>query len=121
MKKISILIVILCNSIYSKAQTVNDKPISKIDVEYIQIVGTNRMLSNKMNIEIDFGQVNKLFVWKDAMIKDRDGKVVIFNSMIDAVNFMAEGGYELVNAYSTNLSNILTFYYILRKKKEVVK
>lgn len=42
------------------SQIVNDKPISEIDVEYIQIVGTSKMLSNKVRIHIDFGQLNKV-------------------------------------------------------------
>ena len=37
-------------------QTVNDKPISEIDVEYVQIVGTAKLLSQKVSIQIDFGQ-----------------------------------------------------------------
>jgi hypothetical protein len=105
-------------SFASFAQTVNDKPIAEIDVEYIQIVGTNRLLSNKMNIELDFGQVNKLFIARDAQVKDASGKVVIFNSMMDALNFMSEAGYEFVNAHTTNLNNLITYYYILRRKNK---
>lgn len=42
------------------SQTVNDVPIKDIDVEYVQIVGTSKLLSNKVTIEIDFGQENKV-------------------------------------------------------------
>lgn len=66
----------------AKSQTVNDIPIKDIDVEYVQIVGTSKLLSNKVTIEIDFGQENKLFSSdKDTRIKDINGKNLIFNSM----------------------------------------
>jgi hypothetical protein len=51
-------------------QTVNDKPVSEIDVEYVQIVGTAKLLSQKVNIQIDFGQEDKLFNAKDTQVKD---------------------------------------------------
>ncbi|MFT7033093.1 MAG: hypothetical protein ACJA2S_001594 [Cyclobacteriaceae bacterium] len=51
------------------SQTVNDIPIKDIDVDYIQIVGTSKLLSNKVTIEIDFGQENKLWSVKDTQVK----------------------------------------------------
>ena len=100
------------------AQTVNDIPIKDIDVEYVQIVGTSRLLSNKVTIEIDFGQENKLFSSdKDTRIKDSSGKNVIFNSMVDALNFMTKTGYEFVQAYAFALSNQNVYHYLLRKRR----
>jgi hypothetical protein len=102
----------------AKSQTVNDIPIKDIDVDYVQIVGTSRLLSNKLTIEIDFGQENKLFSSdKDTRVKDVNGKNMIFNSMIDALNFMTKNGYEFVQAYAFAVSNQNVYHYLLRKKK----
>jgi hypothetical protein len=102
--------------IYS--QTVNDVPIKDIDVDYVEIVGTSRVLSNKLSIEMDFGQENKLFSSdKDTRVKDVNGRNMIFNSMIDALNFMIKNGYEFVQAYAFAASNQNVYHYLLRKKK----
>lgn len=101
-----------------KAQTVNDIPLTKIDVEYVQIIGTSRLFSNKLIIDIDFGQENKLFSSdKDTRIKDVNGKNMIFNSMIDALNFMTKNGYEFVQAFAFAVSEKNVYHYLLRKKK----
>lgn len=119
MKKILFFALLgLFFSLKANSQTVNDIPIKDIDVEYVQIVGTSRILSNKLTIEIDFGQENKLFSSdKDTRVKDINGKNMIFNSMIDALNFMTKNGYEFVQAYAITVSNQNVYYYLLRKKK----
>ena len=120
MKKLS-CIAIAAFLVFNTAnsQTVNDIPIKDIDVDYAQIVGTSRFLSNKVTIEIDFGQENKLFSSdKDTRIRDVNGKNMVFNSMVDALNFMTKNGFEFVQAYAFNTGNNQNVYhYLLRKKK----
>tara|TARA_B110000285_G_C14678974_1_gene403769 strand:+ start:113 stop:508 length:396 start_codon:yes stop_codon:yes gene_type:complete len=98
------------------SQTVNDKPISEIDVEYIQIVGTAKLLSNKVKIKIDFGQLNKVFSAKDTQVKDKDGKLMVFNSMIDALNFFSANGYDFQQAYTITIGNQNVYHYLMKKK-----
>lgn len=100
------------------SQTVNDMPIKDIDVEYVQIIGTSKMVGNKVTIEIDFGQENKLFVAKDTQIKDENGKLMTFNSMIDALNFMSKNGYDFETAYVVTITNQNIYYYLLKRRKE---
>ena len=119
MKKLIVILAInlfLLGDLY--AQTVNDIPIKDIDVEYIQILGTSKLFSNKLSIEIDFGQENKYFSSdKDTRVKNSEGKNMIFNSMIDALNFMTKNGYEFVQAYAFTVNNQNVYHYLLRKKK----
>lgn len=119
MKKLSAsIIIVLFTMINAQSQTVNDVPLKNIDVEYVEIVGTARVLSTKLTVQIDFGQENKLFSSdKDTRIKDVDGRNMIFNSMIDALNFMTKNGYEFVQAYAVLVSNQNVYHYLLRKKK----
>ncbi|WP_199879941.1 hypothetical protein [Arundinibacter roseus] len=119
-KKLTIFCFLLigCSISGTTAQTVNDVPISEINVEYIQIVGTSRLFSNKATIEIDFGQRNKALVLKDTQVRDSDNKLVEFNSMIDALNFMSTNGYEFVQAFAITVNNQNVYHYLMKKKKE---
>ena len=100
------------------AQTVNDLPIRGLDVEYVQIVGTAKLMSNKVKIEIDFGQENKLFSSNhDTMVKDENGKKMVFQSMIDALNFMHSNGYEFQSANAFRIGNQNVYHFMLRKTK----
>ncbi|MCK4562076.1 MAG: hypothetical protein KAT78_04150 [Flavobacteriaceae bacterium] len=100
------------------AQTVNDIPIKDLNVEYVQIVGTAKLMSNKVKIEIDFGQENKLFSSNhDTMVKDENGKKMVFQSMIDALNFMHSNGYEFQSANVFTIGNQNIYHFMLRKAK----
>jgi len=116
--KFSIIAIVLSLFIFNICftQSVNNIPIKDIDVEYIQIVGTSKLLSNKVTIEIDFGQVDKLFSAKDTQVKDEFGKLLTFNSMIDALNFMSKNGYEFVNAYAITMSNQNVYHFLMKKR-----
>ena len=104
------------SNVYS--QTVNDVLIKDIDVQYIQIVGTSQLLSNKVTIEIDFGQLNKVFSSKDTQVKDENGKLIKFNSMIDALNFFSKNGYKFVNAYAITIGSQNVYHYMMERNKE---
>lgn len=122
MKKLVLAALVLTSSLTMKAQTVNDIPLKDIDVEYVQIVGTSKLLSTKLTIEIDFGQRTKFFsTGKETIVKDELGKAVDFNSMIDALNFMSLNGYEFVNAYAITIENRNVYHYLLRNKRHKAK
>jgi hypothetical protein len=117
-KNLSIIIIGLLFSFAATSQTVNDIPVKDIDVDYVQIIGTSKLFSNKLTIEIDFGQENKFFSSdKDTRVKDADGKNMIFNSMVDALNFMTKNGYEFVQAYAFATNNQNVYHYLLRKNR----
>lgn len=98
----------------SFAQSVNDVPIQEIKVKYIRISGVSKMFSNKIVLNVDFGQENKAFK-NTSVFKDAEGKNLTFMSIIDALNFFAENGYELDNAYSVLVANQGIDYYILKR------
>jgi len=113
---LTLFLLFAFNSLFS--QTVNDKPIEQIDAEYIQIVGAAKLFSKKVNIQIDFGQVDKIFKAKDTQIRDKDGKLTTFNSMIDALNFMNKNGYEFVQAYTITIQNQNVYHYLMQRDKD---
>ena len=118
MKKFFLPLITLLFSTVAFSQTVNDIPLKEIDVEYVQIVGTSKLLSTKLTIEIDFGQRTKFFsAGKETIVKDENGQKMEFNSMIDALNFMTKNGFEFVNAYAITVSNQNVYHYLLRNTK----
>lgn len=122
MKTIILLTFLVVGSLNLTAQTVNDIPIKDIDVEYVQIVGTSKLFSTKLTIQIDFGQRTKFFSsGTETIVKDENGKALDFNSMIDALNFMSKNGFEFVNAYVITISNQNVYHYLLRNRKNKVK
>lgn len=116
MKKILIILAILLPC-FMYAQTVNDVPLKDIDVEYVRIVGSAKLLSTKVTIQIDFGQHDKLFKSKDTQIRDENGKLLTLNSMVDALNFMSKYGYEFEDAYAISVGGTNVYHYLMRKKK----
>jgi len=117
MKKFFITALLL-TSLTFQAQTVNDVPLKDMDVEYIEIVGSSKFMSTKLTVSLDFGQHTKMFSsGKETLLKDADGKLVEFNSMIDALNFMSENGYDFTTAYTVTTNNQNVYHYILRKRK----
>lgn len=120
MKKAILLTLALVISSLNIAytQTVNDIPIRDIDVSYIQIVGTGKLFSNKVKIEIDFGQENTFWSGgKDLQLKNKDGERMKFNSMIDALNFFSENGYDFVTAYTVTEGNKNVYHYLLKRNE----
>ena len=74
------------------------------------------MNPNKCTIEIDFGQLNKLWSADDTKLIGEDGKQLEFNSMIDALNFMYKNNYEFVTAYVLTMGNQNVYHYLLKRK-----
>jgi len=117
MKKLLLIpMLLIAANVFS--QTVNDVPLKDIDVEYVQIVGTSKFMSNKVTIQIDFGQKTKFFSGgKETLVKDETGKLLEFNSMIDALNFMSSNGFDFVNAYAITKGEQNVYHYLLRRKR----
>ncbi len=98
---------------------------AKVD-QYCELIAQARLFSRKVNIDIDYGDERKFF--KDYRLKDESGKLKKFNSVVDALNYMGQQGWKLVNAFlvtegsGTSVSNV--YHYVFRKeflKSEVDK
>lgn len=88
--------------------------------QYCKMVATGRLLSNKVTIDIDFGEERKLF-GGDTRLKDEEtGKLRKFNSVTDAMNYLGGQGWTLVNAFpmAEGGSSVYHFYFKKLFKKE---
>jgi len=80
---------------------------------YCELLGRAKLLSTKVNVDIDFGQ-SVSFWAPDRRYKDENGKPVNFNSMVDAMNFMGTLGWEFVQAYIVTESNQNVYHWLLK-------
>ena len=109
MKRIFIISIILFTSFTSLSQSDS----SKIE-QYCEVVATPRLLSNRVTIDVDYGEERS--AWRDNRIKEENGRVKKFNSVIDALNFMAKDGWKLVNAFPVGAGNNTYVYHYVFKK-----
>ncbi len=117
MKKVAFLIffILISNTLFSQV-FVNDVNINEKAGEYIQLVGMNTsMFGSKYQIYVDYGQ--KVKFMKAYKIKDASGKVMKFNTMIDALNFLYDNGWEFVNYASDVIAGKIRYVYLLKRRK----
>jgi hypothetical protein len=83
---------------------------------YCEMVGTQKFLSTKVTITLDFGEAKNF--WKDNRVKDElTGKAQSFNSMVDALNYMGEQGWEFAQAYVVTIGQQNVYHWLLKKEK----
>lgn len=119
MKKILILVVGILLSVTSFAQEKESTQEAEPYKVYCEIITRPQLFSTKVDVELDFGQSYKF--WSgDRHLYDEKGRRIVFNSMLDAANYMARRGWELEEAFpvitiSSGTSNSPDYHWILSK------
>ena len=119
MKKIFILVVgiLLCTAVYAQENKAADQ--NGPYKVYCEIIGQSHALSNKVDVELDFGQASKFWTG-DRSLYDENGKKIKFNSMLDAANYMGRRGWDLEVAYpvvgfSAGSSDSPIYHWVMSK------
>ena len=99
MKKILILIAAFCISVSAFAQNPLEAPAQSFKV-YCEIVTAYSagLFTDRTTVNIDFGQQTD-FWGSDRELLDNTGRPIVFNNILDALNYMGERGWELVQEY----------------------
>ena len=97
------------SSIFSIAQA----DTSKVE-QYCQVIATPRLLSNKVTIDIDFGEEKS--IWRDTRLKTDAGKVKKFNTIIDAMNYMGREGWIFINAFPVRMGETEIYHFAFKKQ-----
>ncbi len=117
MKKVLFLLSFVFAAILCNGQAVMPKTIE----QYCSLNVMPRLLSNKVNIDVDYGNPRKLFSFKDNRVKDEDGKAKKFNTAVEALNYMSSQGWKLVNAIAITESGNAVYRYIMKREIEVTE
>ncbi|MEO8713037.1 MAG: hypothetical protein ABI405_12980 [Parafilimonas sp.] len=108
MKKSIIFTIVLLASLHSFSQT----DTTKIE-QYCELIVTPRLLSNKVTIDVNYGE-EKSF-WKDTRLKNDDGRFKKFNTVVDALNYMGKSGWIFINAYPVKMGDTEIYHFGFRK------
>lgn len=108
MKRILVIGIFVLGTLISKAQSDS----SKVE-QYCQVIATPRLLSNKVTIDIDYGE-EKSF-WRDTRLKTDGGKLKKFNTVIDAINYMGREGWIFINAYPVRMGQTEIYHFAFKK------
>jgi hypothetical protein len=109
MKKLFIISLVLLSYRALYAQTDS----SKVE-QYCQVIATPRLFSNKVTIDIDFGEEKN--AWRDNRLKTYDGRLRKFNTIIDALNYMGKDGWIFINAYPVTISGTVIYHFAFKKQ-----
>ena len=122
MKKIAILLVLLCTVVfYSPAQ---DSPVKNandsVQTVYAELLGINTNilgLGKKAKVEVEFGDPSWGWRGNDGrnLLVDENGKDIKFNSMVDAMNYMGARGWKFEAAYVVTVSNQNVIHWLMSK------
>lgn len=79
--------------------------------------------NSKSKVIVDFGENTYGWFKKADMLEDSTGKQIKFKSPVDALNWMSERGWELVQSYQTNeiqglATNLYYQHFIMRRLEQ---
>ena len=135
MKKLIILFVSLLTFTVSAQNADSDYSIVVADVdimklegvEYIELVGQQKLLSFDVVVFVDYGQKVQWLGKAQTIRDDSKGSFINgtgmnkdFKSMVDALNFFNSRGWEYVNQYvvtSTSASAPNVYHILLKRKR----
>lgn len=110
MKKLFMMMVIATMMVGAA----NAQDLSKRKV-YCELIGSQKLLSLKVNVTVDFGQLQKLGS-DHSLVDEETGKKLTFNSMVDAMNYMGTLGWEFETAYIVTAGSGTYVYHWLMSK-----
>jgi hypothetical protein len=89
------IVIMLMLSLSVHANEVNQQT----GEEYAMVVAKGKLLSlTKWKVEVDFGQALEIGIKNKDLLRDNQGKVIAFNSPMDALNHLNQSGWILVSA-----------------------
>ena len=110
MKKLFFVFALSIFSLVSYSQTTDTTHFE----QYCEVVASGRFLSSKVTITVEFGEGGGM--WTDKRIKDDQGEVQKFNSVVDALNYMGKNSWKVVNAFPVSSGNCNVYHFFFKKE-----
>lgn len=120
--------LILCVSLWTTTTSfsqvyVDGILIDTLNTPYCQLIGANAGLFSKAHITIDYGQRYISTGLNRQQVSGPNRQPIVFNSTIDALNFMVRQGWELVSTQVIGKESGAesTFIYMLKRRKRTIE
>jgi len=113
---IASFLIMLGSAQDTQAQSVAGTPLGELNSAYIFVNPVSRLLNNRINLSIQFGQEIRMMDMRDSGLLGADGKPIPFYSIVQALNFLYEYGYEYEDAIVDPTGGSAT--YVLKMKVE---
>lgn len=84
------------------------------EIQFIQLSASPRGMTKGIYLRVDYGEKSRWGV--RSKIVDAKGKEMEFASVMDAVNFFVNNGWELFAAFSGHDDDAV-YQYVLKRKK----
>lgn len=91
-------------------------PHYQVNYFYCELVGMGKLFSRKVTVSVDFGETTS--AWADTALRDENGERIVFNSMVDAMNYMGKDGWEFVQAYTVTIGQQNVYHWLLKKSTD---
>lgn len=113
---LTLMLVLNACMVYSQV-VVNDINLNdRKDIEFIRIVGVEKgLFSSKLIVSVDFGDKVKYSKGKGSAVL-KDGKQMEFYSMVTALNFFYNNGWDFVDTYTLTVNKQSVYHFLLRRK-----
>lgn len=118
--RIVVLIFMISGSFTVQSQSVDNVLLSEINVAYIEFTEIGKVFTPRVRIRVDFGQDRSRGRINESQITDSDGRVIEFNSLVDALNFFDQLGYEFLEGNRSHVERTNIDQYLLRKKRTLL-
>jgi len=99
-----------------QAQTVAGMPLEEITSTYLFVSPVGRILNNRINLSIQYGQEIRMADMRDTGLIGPDDKPIPFFSMVQGLNYLYEYGYEYEDSIVDVTSGSAT--YVLKRKEQ---
>jgi hypothetical protein len=80
---------------------------------FAMLIAQQKPFSTKYSFSVDYGEATKVF--SDTRMKNDQGAVIKFNSVVDAMNYMTAQGWEYIDRTELYFQNIQTHHYLFKK------
>lgn len=110
MKKLLFLLMFLP----ALAMAQKDTSHSAAKYKYCRLIETGKIIGKGVNIYVDYGDTTML----SGNPKDALGKKIKFDTILSALNYMGEQGWDLVNSFIIRNPNNVGYegHYLMKRK-----
>lgn len=115
MKKIILILAASLTILTARSQVIaGDVNVNDLDITLceLQVIRKAMSMSGKVTIAVDYGQEPGKFIG----VTDTAGKLITFNGIIEALNYMEKNGWQYLNNYESSENSNMITHFLFRKK-----